>query len=286
MRTICAAAAFLLLAVSSAAAAPAEVWRVAGLSNPESVLFDATGNVLYVSNVAGDPTAKDGKGFISRLSTDGKVLDLEWATGLDAPKGLAQVGDKLYVSDIDRLVAIDTKTGAIANSFAAAGAKFLNDVAADERGRVFVSDMMNNQIWLLDGDQFAVWLDDAKLENPNGIKVAGDKLIVASWGAMKPDWSTDVPGHLLAVDLASKKISDLGDPKPVGNLDGLEPDGAGGWYLTDWVAGGLFHAEPDGRAGQLLDLPPGSADIGIMPAGSLVLVPMMNEGDVVAYRMQ
>jgi hypothetical protein len=103
---------------------------------------------------------------------------------------------------------------------------------------------------------------------------------------MKPDFSTDVPGHLLAVNLASKKIADLGDPKPVGNLDGLEPDGAGGWYLTDWIAGSLLHAEPDGRAGQLLDLPPGSADIGIMPAGSLVLVPMMNEGDVVAYRMQ
>jgi sugar lactone lactonase YvrE len=286
MRTICAAVAALLLATSSAAAAPAEVWRVAGLSNPESVLFDPAANVLYVSNVAGDPAAKDGKGFISRLSTDGKVLDREWVTGLDAPKGLAQVGDKLYVTDIDRLVAIDVKSGAVAQRYPAAGAKFLNDAAADARGRVFVSDMVNNQIWLLDGDQFAVWLDDAKLENPNGLKVADDKLIVASWGVMKPDFSTEVPGHLLSVDLKDKKISDLGDPKPVGNLDGLEPDGAGGWYLTDWVAGGLFHAAADGRAGQLLDLPQGSADIGIMPAGNLVLVPMMNEGDVVAYRMQ
>jgi sugar lactone lactonase YvrE len=276
----------LLLTASSAAAAPAEVWRVAGLSNPESVLFDPAGNVIYVSNVAGDATAKDGKGFISRLSTDGKVLDREWVTGLDAPKGLAQVGDKLYVTDIDRLVAIDIKTGAVAQRYPAAGAKFLNDATADERGRVFVSDMVTNQIWLLDGDQFAVWLEDAKLENPNGLKIDGDKLVVASWGAMKPDFSTEVPGHLLKVDLKDKKISDLGDPKPVGNLDGLEPDGAGGWYLTDWVAGGLFHAEADGRAGQLLDLPSGSADIGIMPAGNLVLVPMMNEGDVVAYRMQ
>src|ERR1700704_2671812 len=114
MRTICTAMAFLLLTVSTAlAAAPVEVWRVAGLSNPESVLFDPTANILYVSNVAGDAAGKDGKGFISRLSLDGKVLDLEWATGLDAPKGLAQVGDKLYVSDIDSLVAIDIKTGAI-----------------------------------------------------------------------------------------------------------------------------------------------------------------------------
>jgi hypothetical protein len=286
MRTACAALAALLLTSSGAAAAPSEVWRATGLSNPESALFDAAGNVIYVSNVAGDPGAKDGKGFISRVSPDGKVLDREWVTGLDAPKGLAQVGNTLYVTDIDRLVAIDIKSGAVAQRYPAAGAKFLNDATADERGRVFVSDMVNNQIWLLDGDQFAVWVEDAKLENPNGLKIAGDKLIVASWGAMKPDFSTDVPGHLLTVSLKDKTISDLGDPKPVGNLDGLEPDGAGGWYLTDWVAGGLFHAGTDGRAGQLLDLPQGSADIGLMPAANLVLVPMMNEGDVVAYRMQ
>lgn len=287
MRIICTGMASLLLTVSTAlAAAPVEVWRVTGLSNPESVLFDPTANILYVSNVGGDAAEKDGKGFITRLSLDGKVLDLDWVSGLDAPKGLAQVGDKLYVSDIDSLVAIDTKTGAITKRYPAAGAKFLNDVTADEHGRIFVSDMVTNQIWLLDGDQFTVWLQDAKLENPNGLKVSGNKLIVASWGVMKPDFSTDVPGHLLAVDLTSKEISNLGDPKPVGNLDGLEPDGAGGWYLTDWVSGGLFHAEPDGRASQQLDLAPGSADIGMIPASKLVLVPMMNESEVVAYRVQ
>src|SRR5262245_28410939 len=134
MRAICTALASLLLTVSAAAAAqPVEVWRVAGVSNPESVLFDSAANILYVSNVAGDAAEKDGKGFISRLSQDGKILDLEWVTGLDAPKGLAQAGDTLYVSDIDSLVAIDIKTGTIAKRYPAAGAKFLNDVAADER---------------------------------------------------------------------------------------------------------------------------------------------------------
>ena len=286
MRAILAALGLVSLAVSSAVAAPSEVWRAEGLSNPESVGLATPENVLYVSNVAGEPAGKDGKGFISRLSSDGKILALEWATGLDAPKGLALVGDRLYVSDIDELVAIDTKTGAIAKTWPAAGAQFLNDVAADEQGRVFVSDMLTNKIWLLDGDSFAVWLDDAKLENPNGLKVAGDKLIVASWGAMEPDWSTKVPGHLLSVDIASKKIVDFGDPKPVGNLDGLEPDGAGGWYVSDWMAGGLYRAGPDGRAEQLLDLAQGSADIGILPAQKIVLVPMMTDNVLVAYQLE
>jgi sugar lactone lactonase YvrE len=196
------------------------------------------------------------------------------------------VGERIFVSDIDRLVAVNTKSGAVSNVWPAVGAKFLNDVAADEEGRVFVSDMLTNQIWLLDGDSFAVWLEDAKLENPNGLKVAGDKLIVASWGAMEPDWSTKVPGHLLAVDIASKTIGDFGDPKPVGNLDGLEPDGAGGWYISDWMSGALYHAGPDGRADQILDLAQGSADIGILPDDKIVLVPMMMDGAVVAYKVE
>ena len=52
------------------------------------------------------------------------------------------------------------------------------------------------------------------------------------------------------------------------------------------MSGGLYHVGPDGRAQQVLDLPQGSADIGIMPADRVVLVPMMNEGEVVAYRVE
>jgi sugar lactone lactonase YvrE len=287
MRTFGAAVALLFFVASNASAESlSESWRVEGLSNPESVLFDPTQNVLYVSNVAGEAMAKDGKGFISRLSPDGKILTLEWATGLNAPKGLALVGERLFVSDIDELVAVDTKTGKIAKRWPAAGAKFLNDVAADEDGRVFVSDMVTNQIWQLDGDSFAVWLEGSGLENPNGLKISGDKLIVASWGVMAEDFSTKVPGHLKSVDLASKKITALGDPTPVGNLDGLEPDGAGGWYVSDWMGGGLFHAGSDGKAVQLLDLSQGSADIGLIPADKLLLVPMMMDNNLVAYRIE
>ncbi len=287
MRIFCATVSLFMLVGSAASAqSVSETWRTEGLSNPEFVVFDPAENVLYVSNVAGEAMDKDGKGFISRLSPDGKIVTLEWAAGLDAPKGLALAGDRLYVSDIDQLVAIDTKTGAVAGRWPAAGAKFLNDVAADDAGRIFVSDMMTNRIWVLDGDRFEVWLEDPALENPNGLKISGDKLIVASWGAMEPDFSTKVPGHLLAVDLSSKKITALGDPKPIGNLDGLEPDGAGGWYFTDWMSGGLFQAGADGNATELLDLAMGSADIGIIPAEKLLLVPMMNDGHLVAYKIQ
>ncbi|MFZ6014466.1 MAG: ATP-binding protein, partial [Bacteroidota bacterium] len=57
---------------------------------PESVLFDSKANLLYVSNIDGKSNEKDGKGFISKLSPDGKIIAMEWATGLNAPKGMGR----------------------------------------------------------------------------------------------------------------------------------------------------------------------------------------------------
>jgi hypothetical protein len=94
-----------------------------------------------------------------------------------------------------------------------------------------------------------------------------------------------VPGHLLAVDLASKKIESASDGTPIGNLDGLEPDGHGGWLTTDWISGGLIRIDSNGRAEELAPLAPGSADLGIMPEEKLVLVPMMNDNKLLAYQL-
>ena len=109
--------------------------------------------------------------------------------------------------------------------------------------------------------------------------------MVASWGKMAADFSTEVPGHLKVVDVATKRISDLGDATPVGNLDGVEPDGRGGYTVTDWLNGAIFHVSADGKATRLLDLNRGSADHEFVEEERLVVVPMMMDGKVVAYRL-
>ena len=81
-----------------------ELWKTEGFSNPESVVYDKTTDALYVSNVNGSAMEKDGNGFISKVALDGKILKLDWATGLNAPKGLAIYDGKLYTADIDTLV--------------------------------------------------------------------------------------------------------------------------------------------------------------------------------------
>ncbi len=183
----------LTLSGLAQATEPVKQWELEGLKNPESALPDTKAGIIYVSNVNGTPTDKDGNGFISKVSPEGKIVTAEWVTGLDAPKGLILSGTKLYVSDIDKLVEIDTATGKITAKFEAPGAKFLNDTAVDKDGNIYVSDMATNVIWRLSGGKFEKWLESAALKNPNGLYVEGDTLIVAAWGVMTDGFATKVP---------------------------------------------------------------------------------------------
>jgi sugar lactone lactonase YvrE len=266
---------------AAAADGPRQAWRAQGFDRPESVVFDDARNVLYLSNVGQEGIEKNGQGYISKLAPDGKVTEAQWVTGLNAPKGMALHEDRLYVSDIDRLVVIDIDSGEIAGTYDAPEAKFLNDVTIDGAGRVFVSDMRGNAIYLFDGNEFSVWLEEEGLMQPNGLLAEEDRLVVAAWGQGEGEGAT--LGHLLTVDYDAKSIESLGDGTPVGNLDGIESDGDGNYLVTDWLAGALYRIEPSGAAEQLLDLNQGSADLEYR--GGLAVIPMMVDGELRAWQV-
>jgi hypothetical protein len=272
---------------SGAFAQPVVLWETTGLKTPESALAVPAEGFAYVSNVAGNPTDKDGNGFISKVAlADGKIIALEWAKGMDAPKGLSLSGGKLYTADIDKLVEIDPASGKILAKYDAPGSTFLNDVAADAQGNVYVSDSNTSTIWRLAGGKFEKWLEGPELKFPNGLYVSGDKLIVAAWGAPGTSSKSGASAaNLLEINVADKKVSDLGDGTPVGNLDGIEPDGDD-FLVSDWVAGKVFRIAKSGKAELLLDLDQGTADIGYVPADKLLLVPMMMSDKLVAYKLQ
>jgi DNA-binding beta-propeller fold protein YncE len=272
---------------TSAFAEPTIVWETEGFKAPESVRPDLGGTFAYVANVNGKGTDKDGNGFISKVALkDGKIIKLDWVTGLNGPKGMAQFGDRLYVSDIDQLVEIDTKSGKILNRYDAADAKFLNDVAVDPSGRVYVTDWLTNKIWRLAEGKFEVFIDSPELRNPNGLYLQGGDLLVAAWGTMTDGFNTEVPGNLLKISLADKSIENLGDGTPVGNLDGLVRLENGDYLASDWMAGGVFKIDAEGKAEKLIELGQGSADIDYVAADKLLLVPMMNDDKLIAYKLE
>jgi hypothetical protein len=109
-------------------------------------------------------------------------------------------------------------------------------------------------------------------------------LIVGGWAgkAPKPDFSTEIPGRLYAIDLQTKQKT-LITPKPFANIDGLESDGSGGFLVTDYMQGKLYQVTATGETRELRQFKPGSADIAYVPGTKVLLVPHMNENTVASY---
>jgi len=261
-------------------------WELDGFSNPESVVYDPKLNHLYVSNVNGGPNDKDGNGFISIVSMDGRIINEKWITGLNGPKGLAISGRTLYAADIDELVAMDIETGRIINKYKVEDAKFLNDVTAAPNGDIYVSDMLMNRIHLLADDEFTIWIESTELESPNGLLALDNDIIVGSWGNMTDGFATEVPGHLKRISIQDKTITSIGDGSSVGNLDGVEVDKDGNFYVTDWKNGKLFQIMHTGEVAVLLELNQGSADHELIIKKDLILIPMMKENKLFAYKIR
>jgi sugar lactone lactonase YvrE len=243
-------------------------------STPESVIYDAERYILYVANIEGSPSAKDGNGFISKLSMKGKVEKLKWITGLDGPKGMAIFGRRLFVSDIDKLVEIDIEKGTVVKRYQAEGAAFLNDVTVDPEGNVYVSDSAKgrNTVYRLSGGTLEAWVRDERLSGANGLCVSGGMLIVGAAGE----------GMLMGVSLKDRSISDVA---VIGtSIDGIAPDGEGDYIVSDW-SGKTVLVDSEGGIQVLLDTTSdnvNAADIWYIAKYKMLLIPTFHDDRVVA----
>ncbi|HZP08946.1 hypothetical protein [Methyloceanibacter sp.] len=286
MRSLVLLIASLFFFCAEAQAAPKLLWETKGLAQPESVVVDPATGAIYVSNIVGAVMQKDGNGFIAKLSGEGKIVTRQWVKGLDAPTGLALYDRTLYVADIDQLIAINAASGEIVKRYPAKGATFLNDVAVDAEGTVYVSDTPTNTIWRLKDGSFEPWLANDKLNGPNGLLVQGDALIVASLGKIPSVGQKQELAGLSVVSLKDQSVAPLGNGKPIGNLDGLALLQPGVFLVTDWAAGALYRVDSKGKAELLIDLNQGSADLAYLPDKKVALIPMMLDNSLVAYRLE
>jgi len=251
-----------------------KIWETpATLLTPESVCYDPVTKTLFVSNINGKPTEKDDNGFISLLTVEGEILELRWLSGLNAPKGMGIFNGMLYVTDIDRVAVIDIKKKSILKFFEFPEAKFLNDIAVDQNGAVYVSDMMSTRIYRIYEDKTEIWLDDASLTGPNGLFVENDELLV---GCKK----------IVRVSLKDKTITPW--LEETGGIDGLEAVGDGRYVFSDWQ-GNVYLVDKDRKIEKILDTTPAginAADIEYIPTLNLLLVPTFGDNRVVAYQLK
>lgn len=194
----------LLLQPSAQSAAPTRVATVEGFSIPESARYDPMRDQYFVSNVNAHATAADDNGFIALVGPDGQVIDRRFIAGgqkgvtLHGPKGMALVGDDLWVTDVTTLRRFNRRTGqpGAAVDLAPHGALFLNDVTAAPDGTLFVSDTSlvfpptgnptrgnTDRVYrVTPAGAVSIAVADARLDGPNGVfwDARANHLLIAS----------------------------------------------------------------------------------------------------------
>jgi hypothetical protein len=185
-------------ATTGTGSAAVKPWFVRdGFVAPEAVRYDPDQDVYFVGNWGPGPaSATDNNGYISRMKPDGQIENLKFIAGgtnrvvLHAPRGMYIVGDTLWVADADAVRGFNRRTGEkVANvDFSAFDRGFLNDVAADATGTVYVTDTGKNKLYKVQGEGGpTVVVSDSALGSPNGITwdAANNRFIIVPFGGYK-----------------------------------------------------------------------------------------------------
>jgi len=282
----------------AAAAAPAEppaaekaapgpiVIKDVGLQTPESIQYEPTGDVYLVSNINGGPLDKDDNGFISKLSPEGKVLELKWIDGaakdveLNAPKGIGFSAGKLFVADIDVIRTFDLATGKPLAQIKVPGASFLNDVTVARDGTVYVSDTglkagkeglepaKKDAIYKVSSDgKLSTLIKGEQLLQPNGLFADATGLWVATW-----------QGKLYHVTSDGKQETAISAPGT--QLDGLLRTADGQTIVSSWEKSMVYLGAADGTFSPLMADIKSPADIGYDTQRNQVLVPLFMDNAI------
>ena len=251
---------------------------ISGFSTPESVLYDAAGDVYFVSNINGGGIEKDDNGFISKITPDGMVT-LKFIDGaaenvsLHGPKGLAIIGDTLFVSDIDSVRAFNRNDGAPIGARGVPGASFLNDLVA-ANGVLYVTDTGVNADFSSNGKEAIYRFENGKpvahakgadkFKGPNGLAADGENLIVVPFGSATVS--------RVGKDGSVTKVVDT----PKGGLDGIEKANDGGWLVSSWEGKAIYHIDAQGAVHSSMENIDSPADIGYDTKRGRVLVPSFN----------
>jgi sugar lactone lactonase YvrE len=243
----------------------------------ESVLYDPKREVLYVTNFdqfsIGNPRAQQ---FISKVSLSGEIEELKWVDSLNNPLGITIYKDRLFTAERNAIAEIDLDEGKVIKRYPVPGSLFLNDIAIDNSGNIYVTDSRKNVIWRYVNGQAEEWLSGDAVTDPNVLYVQGDRLFFGNSGDQS----------LKSVNLLDKSIKTIAKFE-TGFIDGFRIDENGNYLVSLWK-GKLYRVTPQGEVTKILDTTtPGyySADFEYFSEKGLLVIPTFFNNTITAYKL-
>ncbi len=248
--------------------------KITGLKTPESVVQTKDG-AIYISEIGAPDTKLDGQ--ISKVDKKGNVT--VFAKGMDDPKGLAIIGDKLYVADVNRILEVnkDGTWQVYGAQMAFPGTPvFLNDLEADKLGNLYVSDSGNLKsggvIYKIakGGSPITVIADhrNPDILAPNGLLFEGRNNLLSV------DFESGILYRINLTTGATTKVA-----AGFGGGDGIVKTKAGKIIISDWKAGKVYELVA-GKARLIKDGYKAAADIALSTDGTFLMVPDMKAGEL------
>lgn len=220
-------------ALAQQAPAAQQVWRSDNADRPEAVHVPAGSDWAYIGNQSGEGEAFDepGVGFLSRLNLATGEFQARWVANFDGPLGISSDATRLFMVDNgERIVVLDRATGERLETWETPDeAGFLNDVAVDNEGRVWVTDTRAGALYMIDDGEWERLYHMGPFTGANGVEYVDDWIyVVCSSGV----------GNLIRIDPMTFEMDVLLEGQ--GSLDGVITDGRGGLILSD-IGGRLLH---------------------------------------------
>lgn len=240
MKKITAIFLFILLTANAYA------FTAAGFLNPYGIAIDQKTGFIYVSNVNGEPDSKDDNGFISRLKNDGTVDQIRFIDGaasnivLHAPKGMAILGNFLYVCDIDALHTYDLTTGKqlFDVNFGDLPHQNFYSIIIGPDGALYVADAAINAIYRIDVSkqhEVTLFIADGDTGNPHGLAwyPARQNFVVAG----------GTSGQVTAFDKSGKRQQTPAIFSK--SLEGVDVDDGANIYVASRELGAVYRIAPN-----------------------------------------